>query len=57
MRSTSGDASIRCIFFHQLQPRDTMAPTTRGLPNVPTSKLVCIKEVTIRTTFSHMIIM
>ena len=26
MRSTSGYASIWCIFFHQLQPRDSMAP-------------------------------
>ena len=33
MRSTSGYASIWCIFFHQLQPRDSMAPITRGLPN------------------------
>ena len=29
MRSTSGYASIWCIFFHQLQPRDSMAPITR----------------------------
>ena len=33
MRSTSGYASILCIVFHQLQPRDSMAPITRGLPN------------------------
>ena len=33
MRSSSGYASIWCIFFHQLQPRDSMAPITRGLPN------------------------
>ena len=33
MRSSSGYASIWCIFFHQLQPRDSMTPTTRGLPN------------------------
>ena len=33
MRSTSGYASISCIFFHQLQPRDSMASITRGLPN------------------------
>ena len=33
MRSSSGYASIWCIFFHQLQPRDPMAPITRGLPN------------------------
>ena len=33
MRSSSGNASIWCIFFHQLQPRDSMAPITRGLPN------------------------
>ena len=36
MRSTSDYASISCIFFHQLQPRDTMAPITRGLPNAST---------------------
>ena len=33
MRSISGYASIWCIFFHQLQPRDSMAPITRGLLN------------------------
>ena len=33
MWSTSGYASIRCIFFHQLQPSDMMAPITRGVPN------------------------
>ena len=33
MRSTSGYASIWFIFFHQLQPRDSMAPITRGLLN------------------------
>ena len=33
MRFTSGYASIRCILLHQLQPRDSMAPITRGKPN------------------------
>ena len=33
MRSTSGYTSIWCIFFHQIKPRDSMAPITRGLPN------------------------
>ena len=32
MRSTSGYASIWCIFFHQLQQGDLMAPITRSLP-------------------------
>ena len=32
MRSTSRYASIWCILLHQLQPRDSMAPITRGLP-------------------------
>ena len=35
MRFTSGYASIWCILLHQLQPRDLMAPITRGMPNVP----------------------
>ena len=30
---TFGYASIWCIFFHQLQLRDSMAPITRGFPN------------------------
>ena len=33
MRSTSGYASIWCIVFHQLQPKDLMASTSRGLLN------------------------
>ena len=34
-----------------------LTPVTRHNPadSVPTSNLVCIKEVAIRTTFSHMI--
>ena len=57
MRSTSDYASIWSILLHQLQPRDMMAPITRGTPNdsVPTSNLDCVKEVAIGTTFSHMI--
>ena len=31
MRSTSGYASISCILLHQ--PRNMMAPITRGVPN------------------------
>ena len=34
MRFTYGYASIWCILLHQLQPRDMMAPVTRGVPNV-----------------------
>ena len=43
MRSTSGYASIWCILLHQLQPRDMMAPITRGMPNVwpPRYNLSC----------------
>ena len=33
MRLTSGYASIWCILLHQLQPKDLMAPITRGMPN------------------------
>ena len=38
MQSTSGYAPIWCIFFHQLQPRDLIAPITWGLPNAPVGK-------------------
>ena len=69
MRYISCYALIGCILLHQLQPRDMIAPITRGVLNisnlckitrhnmaasVPISNLVCIKEVAIRTTFSHM---
>ena len=47
MRSTSGYASIWYIFFHQLQPRDSMAPITRGLPNV---QRLCVDDVYQATT-------
>ena len=46
MRSTSGYASIWCIFFHQLQPRDSMAPITRGLQNVLSLSVFSLNELT-----------
>ena len=33
MQSSSGYASIWCTLLHQLQPRDSMAPISRGMPN------------------------
>ena len=33
MQFTSGYASFWCILLHQLQPRDSMAPITRSMPN------------------------
>ena len=45
MRSTSGYASISCIFFHHLQPRDSMAPITRGLPNAGHRCVYCVLPI------------
>ena len=33
MGCASGYVLISCILLHQLQPRDMMAPITRGMPN------------------------